>query len=98
MPATRRSFLQQSLAAAALARAGTAAAQQPPATKPWLVGGDLVAKMNWFNPPASVSYGGGSVTARTRPRTDFWRKTFYGYVTDNGHFFFIPVFGEFVFQ
>jgi regulation of enolase protein 1 (concanavalin A-like superfamily) len=96
MPATRRSFLQHSLAAAALLRAGTAAAQQ--ATKPWLEAGALVAKMDWLNPPASVVYGAGTVTARTRPRTDFWRKTFYGYVTDNGHFFHTPMFGEFTFQ
>jgi regulation of enolase protein 1 (concanavalin A-like superfamily) len=41
---------------------------------------------------------GGAVTAKSKPRTDFWRKTFYGYVTDNGHFFHLPVFGEFRFQ
>jgi len=26
-----------------------------------------------------------------RAQTDFWRKTFYGYVTDNGHFYHRPV-------
>jgi regulation of enolase protein 1 (concanavalin A-like superfamily) len=99
MPASRRYFLQQSLAAATLLPGALASAQQPPPTmKPWLQAGDLVAKMSWLNPPASVTYGGGTVTARTRARTDFWRKTFYGYVTDNGHFFHVPVFGEFVFQ
>jgi len=98
MPPSRRSFLQHSLAAAALLRAGTAPAQQNAPSKPWLVAGDLVAKMNWLNPPASVTYGAGTVTARSRSRTDFWRKTFYGYVTDNGHFFSIPMFGEFTFQ
>jgi len=98
MRATRRSFIGQSLAAAAAMRAGLAAAQQPPAAKPWLEAGELVAKMEWLNPPASVSYGSGTVTARSRARTDFWRKTFYGYVTDNGHFFHLPMFGEFVFQ
>ena len=66
--------------------------------KPWLEAGDLVSKMDWLNPPASVSYGaGGLITARSRPRTDFWRKTFYGYVTDNGHFYRIKTFGEFQF-
>jgi len=98
MPPTRRSFLQHSLAATALLHAGTSAAQQPQPAKPWLEGGDLVAKMNWLNPPAAVTYGSGSVTARARTRTDFWRKTFYGYVTDNGHFFYLPMFGEFTFQ
>jgi len=35
---------------------------------------------------------------RSRSKTDFWRKTFYGYITDNGHFFCLPVGGDFVFQ
>ena len=100
MAHNRRSFMQRSLAAAAMLPAGMAAAQEQaqPATKPWLEGGDLIAKMTWLNPPASVTYGGGMVTAKSRARTDFWRKTFYGYVTDNGHFFYLKIFGEFVFQ
>jgi len=103
MSASRRTFMQQSLAAALLANAGQAGAQQgvtpeKPPPKPWLEGGDLVAKLEWFNPPASVSHEAGAITVKSRPRTDFWRKTFYGYVTDNGHFFRIPVFGEFTFQ
>ena len=87
MPANRRTFMQQSIAAAASV-----------ASKPWLEAGDLVAKMEWLNPPASVAYGTGTVVAKTRPHTDFWRKTFYGYITDNGHFFHLPLFGEFIFQ
>jgi regulation of enolase protein 1 (concanavalin A-like superfamily) len=103
----RRTFVRHALAAALAARAAQSdAAQQPqapqpvpaPAPKPWYTGGDLVAKMTWLNPPAAVTYGGGVVTARSRPKTDFWRKTFFGYVTDNGHFFYLPVFGEFTFQ
>jgi Uncharacterized conserved protein len=103
MSASRRSFMQQSLAAALLANAGQAA-EQPGLTqekappKPWLEGSDLVAKLEWFNPPASVSFDAGAVMVKSRPKTDFWRKTFYGYVTDNGHFMRIPVFGEFAFQ
>ena len=95
MSATRRTFMQQSLAAAV---ATGAALAEEPAPKLWLEGGDLVAKMSWLNPPASASYGAGSVTATSRPKTDFWRKTFFGYVTDNGHFYHLPVFGEFSFQ
>jgi regulation of enolase protein 1 (concanavalin A-like superfamily) len=87
MPPTRRSFIQHSLATAAAT-----------STKPWLEAGDLIAKMDWLNPPAKVNYGGGIVSVTSRPRTDFWRKTFYGYITDNGHFFRIPMFGEFTFQ
>lgn len=81
-----------------LAAATTASAAGTSSIKPWLEAGDLVAKMEWLNPPAAVTYGGGAVVARSRPRTDFWRKTYYGYITDNGHLFSIPLFGEFNFQ
>lgn len=103
MSASRRTFMQQSFAAALLANASQAGAQQAatpekPPPKPWLEGSDLVAKLEWLNPPASVTYDAGAITVKSRSKTDFWRKTFYGYVTDNGHFFHIPVFGEFTFQ
>jgi regulation of enolase protein 1 (concanavalin A-like superfamily) len=98
MSANRRDFLQQSLGLAAAAPASLLAAESSVGGKPWLEGSDLIAKMNWLNAPASVSYGAGVVTAKTRPRTDFWRKTYYGYVTDNGHFYYVPVFGEFTFR
>ncbi len=52
----------------------------------------------WLNPPASVSLRRGVLTVQSKGKTDFWRKTFYGYVTDNGHFFHLPMFGEFTFQ
>jgi regulation of enolase protein 1 (concanavalin A-like superfamily) len=103
MSASRRTFVQSALAAAL---AGPATAQQqpqpqlppaPPVPKPWFTGGDLVSKMTWLNPPAAVTYGGGLVTAKSKPKTDFWRKTFFGYITDNGHFNYLPVFGEFQF-
>jgi len=35
---------------------------------------------------------------RTQPKTAYWRKTFYDYVTDNGHFLFLPVIGDFVLE
>jgi regulation of enolase protein 1 (concanavalin A-like superfamily) len=114
MSRTRRTFMQQSLAAA-LAAGGTATAvaakkkkpiqpapqaELPPPVpgKPWLEAGELISKMNWLNPPAEVNFSAGTVTVKSKPRTDFWRKTFYGYVTDNGHLFSVPVFGEFIFQ
>jgi regulation of enolase protein 1 (concanavalin A-like superfamily) len=89
MATSRRTFVQQSVGL------GLALAE---GTKPWMEAGDLVSHMSWLNPPAAVSYGAGSVTAKSKPRTDFWRKTFYGYITDNGHFFHLPVFGDFTFQ
>src|SRR5258706_1525354 len=58
----------------------------------------LVCGMTWMNEPASWKRSGDVLTVRSRAKTDFWRKTFYGYVTDNGHFFHAPVSGDFVFQ
>jgi regulation of enolase protein 1 (concanavalin A-like superfamily) len=99
--------MQHSLAAA-LAGGGIDALAQAPLDPPppmapnrpapWMQDGELLSKMTWLNPPASVSYAAGAMTAKAKPRTDFWRKTFYGYVTDNGHFCSIPLYGEFTFQ
>ena len=95
---TRRTFIQQA-AGLALAAQAARAAEEEKEMKLWYEAGDLVSKMEWLNPPASVSFEpGGVIKAKSRPRTDFWRKTFYGYITDNGHFFHIKVFGEFMFQ
>jgi regulation of enolase protein 1 (concanavalin A-like superfamily) len=58
----------------------------------------LFARMKWFNEPASAKQSGEKIIVTTKAKTDFWRKTFYGYVTDNGHFFFLPVAGDFTFE
>jgi regulation of enolase protein 1 (concanavalin A-like superfamily) len=55
-------------------------------------------RMKWMNEPASWKRSGESLVVHSRAKTDFWQKTFYGYVTDNGHFFYLPVSGDFVFQ
>lgn len=51
--------------------------------------------MSWLNEPQEWSLKDGVLHAVTGPRTDFWRETFYGWVTDNGHFFSLPVTGDF---
>jgi regulation of enolase protein 1 (concanavalin A-like superfamily) len=58
----------------------------------------LFAKMKWFNEPAVAKQTGDQLVVISKPKTDFWRKTFYDYVTDNGHFFFLPVSGDFTFE
>jgi len=63
-----------------------------------LSGKSLLAKMKWFNEPASATQAGDEFIVTTRPKTDYWRKTFYDYVTDNGHFFFLPVSGDFTLE
>jgi len=59
---------------------------------------DLLSRMSWLNEPASARQLDGKMIVRSRAKTDFWRKTFYGYITDNGHFLRLPVEGEFSFQ
>src|SRR6266436_10432870 len=59
---------------------------------------ELVRRMKWMNDPVSWKVANGQIIVRSRPKTDFWRKTFYGYITDNGHFFHLSAGGDFVFE
>jgi regulation of enolase protein 1 (concanavalin A-like superfamily) len=94
MRPTRRDFLQQSAGVALAAHAGALAAQGTPSR----TGGDLLSRMTWMNAPASEHYSEGVLTVRSKGKTDFWRKTYYGYVTDNGHFMHLSMMGEFQIQ
>jgi hypothetical protein len=60
--------------------------------------GDLIGRMTWMNEPASWKRTGDALTVQSRGKTDFWRKTFLGYVTDNGHFLRLSAAGEFTFE
>jgi regulation of enolase protein 1 (concanavalin A-like superfamily) len=75
-----------------------AAGLASPASESSLSGRSLLAKMKWFNEPASAKQSGDQFVVTTKPKTDFWRKTFYDYATDNGHFSFLPVSGDFTFE
>ncbi|GIF23727.1 regulation of enolase protein 1 (concanavalin A-like superfamily) [Actinoplanes tereljensis] len=55
----------------------------------------MAATMSWLNEPPHWSEQDGVIRVRTGLKTDFWRRTFYGYVTDNGHFYRQPVSGDF---
>lgn len=44
----------------------------------------------WINEPAEWSIG-QSLEVRTRPDTDYWQRTHYGFQGDNGHFYFINI-------
>ena len=85
----RRTFLER----AAMATAGVAMAQGVSGGK-----ASLIERMSWLNEPASWKRWGEKLTVRSRPKTDFWRKTFYGYITDNGHFFHLRANGDFSFE
>ena len=91
MTATRRIFLKSA------AGAGISLAV------PWGVIGEEVSLMqtggnnnaDWLNPPKRWKLEGGSLICTADAKTDFWRKTFYGYITDNGHFYYRRVSGDF---
>jgi uncharacterized protein len=49
----------------------------------------------WLNPPPKWQRAGNSLTITAAPKTDFWRKTYFGYLTDNGHLLARTVKGDF---
>ncbi len=54
--------------------------------------------MQWFNEPAQWQATQDGVRLNTDAKTDFWRKTHYGFIRDNGHFYFQDVGRNFVAQ
>jgi len=92
---SRRTFLKHTAAVTAVTAGGASLAEEQTRQRE---GGDLLSRMTWFNPPAKEFYDSGAVTVRCKGKTDFWRKTFYGYVNDNGHFLHVSAPGEFQFQ
>ncbi|GIF68388.1 hypothetical protein Ais01nite_64230 [Asanoa ishikariensis] len=55
----------------------------------------MLTDMTWLNEPSDWSLDGDVLRAVTESKTDFWRATFYGWTTDNGHFFHQPATGDF---
>jgi uncharacterized protein len=51
--------------------------------------------MSWLNEPDEWSDEDGVIRVVTGLKTDFWRRTFYDWTTDNGHFYHRPVVGDF---
>jgi regulation of enolase protein 1 (concanavalin A-like superfamily) len=54
--------------------------------------------MQWYNEPPQWNAQGGTIQITTAPKTDYWRKTHYGFIRDNGHFYYQEVSGDFVAQ
>jgi len=52
-------------------------------------------KMRWLNEPPAWSLQDATLRVETAGGTDFWRKTFYGFVHHNGHFLHCDVVGDF---
>ncbi len=52
--------------------------------------------MEWFNPPTAWAVENDAIEVRADASSDFWRKTHYGFIRDNGHFYYQVVEGDFV--
>lgn len=47
--------------------------------------------LTWLNEPPAVIEKDGALTVATAARTDFWQRTSYGFVHDDGHFLSAPM-------
>ena len=50
--------------------------------------------MEWLNEPPAVSREGDDLVVETGKDTDFWRRTSYGFIHDDGHFLGAPLAGD----
>lgn len=50
---------------------------------------------DWLNPPPAWDHEAGVLHVTTGENTDFWRRTHYGFIRDDGHFRFTTVTGDF---
>ena len=53
---------------------------------------------SWLNAPENWSDDGAQLRVTTDEKTDFWRKTAYGFIRDSGHFFGTEINGDFTAQ
>jgi regulation of enolase protein 1 (concanavalin A-like superfamily) len=51
--------------------------------------------MYWYNEPSTWTELDNAIIITADPKTDFWRKTHYGFIRDSGHFYYQPVSGDF---
>jgi regulation of enolase protein 1 (concanavalin A-like superfamily) len=51
--------------------------------------------MQWINPPAVWQHDGNQIIVTSDAKTDFWRKTHYGFIRDNGHVYAGQVSGQY---
>ena len=54
-----------------------------------------INKMNWLNEPSYWKVKDGNLKMNVTPKSDYWRKTHYGFTVDDGPFYFTTRGGEF---
>ena len=55
----------------------------------------MLESFTWLNPPSHWRRIDDGLMVKTNDQTDFWRKTEYGFIRDNGHFAYGTVIGDF---
>jgi len=56
---------------------------------------DNIDDYQWYNIPRRIDEKSDGYVFHTKPETDFWQTTHYGFQRDDGHFFYRPVSGDF---
>ena len=90
LPLTRRAFLRSSAFTGVTLALSSSSGNATQAHSP---SGATAAA--WLNPPKRWKLEESSLICSADPKTDFWRKTYYGYITDNGHFYYRRASGDF---
>ncbi|MBE9004389.1 DUF1349 domain-containing protein [Fortiea sp. LEGE XX443] len=52
--------------------------------------------MEWYNKPSVWEVKDDAIAVTSNGKTDFWRETHYGFIKDNGHFFYQQISGDFI--
>ncbi|MBD2678898.1 MULTISPECIES: DUF1349 domain-containing protein [Nostoc] len=52
--------------------------------------------MEWYNEPPVWEVKDEAIAVTSGAKTDFWRETHYGFIRDNGHFFYQKIQGDFI--
>jgi regulation of enolase protein 1 (concanavalin A-like superfamily) len=55
-----------------------------------------LSTMHWLNAPKKSLVAGNKLQVQVEGGTDFWRVTHYGFIRDNGHFYYLEQEGDFV--
>lgn len=56
----------------------------------------LDARLEWYNPPQNWQIHNSCLVVEPGAHTDYWRKTHYGFIADNGHFLWTEMSGDLI--
>lgn len=56
-----------------------------------------ISQFTWINKPDHFTVKNEKIVITTKPETDFWQRTYYGFRNDNAHAFVMPIDSDFTF-